>query len=313
MTSQSPADVSRGRTGQSTSATTVGDSTAEPNTTGQRTTDRAPTGNPKTARAGSHTAISLRPRSRLALGLASIVGVLAFAWPLFVTPGSVLEHNASAPVLLAAVLACVMLVVIVALGDEGIDIKAVAMLGVLSAIGAVLRPLSAGSTGIEFVFFFIVLGGRVFGAAFGFALGSTTLFASALLTGGVGPWLPFQMIAASWLGMGAGMLPGRLRGRAELAVLAAYAAVGGFVYGQLMNLSFWPFTLGLETALSFDAAAGLPENLHRFAIFSLATSAGWDLVRALVLAAGVLLIGGPVLRALRRTARRAAFGHARTP
>ena len=37
----------------------------------------------------------------------------------------------------------------------------------------------------------------MFGPALGFLLGSTALLTSALLTGGVGPWLPFQMLAAS--------------------------------------------------------------------------------------------------------------------
>jgi len=200
--------------------------------------------------------------------------------------------------------------VLVALGDGGIDVKAIAVLGLLSGVGAVLRPLSAGSAGIEFVFFFIILGGRVFGPGFGFALGSTTLFASALLTGGVGPWLPFQMLSASWIGMGAGLLPAWLRGRTEVVVLALYAALCGFGYGQSMNLSFWPFTLGPDTALSFLPGAPLGETLATFVRFSLVTSFGWDLTRAVVLAGGVALIGQPVLAALRRTAKRAFFAPA---
>ena len=256
------------------------------------------------------SAIPLRPRTAIALALASAVGVLAFAWPLLIRPGTVLEQDANAPLLLGAVLISVMVVVLIALGDGGIDVKAIAVLGLLSAVGAVLRPLSAGSAGIELVFFFILLGGRVFGPGFGFALGSTTLFTSALLTGGVGPWLPFQMLAASWMGMGAGLLPRRLRGAGEVVMLAVYAAICGFAYGQAMNLSVWPFTLGPDTALSFVAGAPLWENLQRFLLFSTVTSLGWDLVRAVVLAAGVALIGRPVLAALRRTARRAAFAKA---
>ena len=96
-----------------------------------------------------------------------------------------------------------------------LDAKALAMLGVLSALGAAARPLGAGTAGIETVFFLLVLGGRVFGPGFGFVLGSTTLFASALLTGGVGPWLPFQMLAASWVGLGAGLLPPSARPRRD--------------------------------------------------------------------------------------------------
>ena len=64
------------------------------------------------------------------------------------------------------------------------------------------------------LFFTIVLAGRVFGAGFGVVLGCSTLFASAIITGGVGPWLPYQMFGASWVGLLAGLLP-RLRGKAE--------------------------------------------------------------------------------------------------
>ncbi|MEO6942127.1 MAG: ECF transporter S component [Terrimesophilobacter sp.] len=257
--------------------------------------------------------LRLGKRTGVALALTSLVGLIAFTWPLLIGRGSILAQNAAAPVILAFVLLGVVLISLVALGDGGIDAKTVTMLGVLAAIGAVLRPLSAGSAGVEFVFLFIILGGRVFGAGFGFALGSVTLFASALLTGGVGPWLPFQMIAASWMGMGAGLLPRRMRGGLELVTLAGYAAVSGFLYGQLMNLSFWPFTLGPGTALSFLAGAPVVDNLHRFIFFSVATSLGWDLIRAVVLALGIALVGRPVLSALRRTARIASFRESRTP
>ncbi len=146
----------------------------------------------------------------------------------------------------------------------------------------------------------------MFGPGFGFVLGTTTLFASALLTGGVGPWLPFQMLGAAWVGLGAGLLP-RARGRAELALLAVYGAVASFLYGAALNLSFWPFVLGDRTQLSFDAAAGTLENLHTFALFTLATSLGFDLGRAVTTVVLVLVTGPAVLAALRRAARRAAF------
>jgi energy-coupling factor transport system substrate-specific component len=187
------------------------------------------------------------------------------------------------------------------------DTKALAMLGVLSAIGAVLRPLGAGTGGIELVFFLLVLGGRVYGPAFGFVLGSTTLFASALLTGGMGPWLPFQMLASSWVGLLAGLLP-PARGRAELAMLAAYAGVSAYLYGFLVNLWGWPFALGTDTALSYVPGAAVAENLHRFVLYTLATSTwGWDTGRAITNVAAVLLVGRAVLVTLRRATRKSAF------
>ncbi len=270
------------------------------------------TRNQPSAGRADHT-LPLGFRTGIALALTSVIGLFAFLWPIIIGSGSILAHNAAAPVVLAGVLLAVIMISLAALGDGGIDAKTVTMLGLLAAIGAVLRPLSAGSAGVELVFLFIILGGRVFGAGFGFALGSVTLFASALLTGGFGPWLPFQMIAASWMGMGAGLLPRRLRGARELVMLSAFAAVAGFLFGQLMNLSFWPFTLGPGTGLSFVPGGSLAENLHRFALYSLATSLGWDLVRAVVLAFGVALLGRPVLSALRRTARRASFRESSSP
>ena len=90
-------------------------------------------------------------------------------------------------------------------------------------------------------------------------------------------------------------------------MLAAYGAVAGLVYGVLLNLSFWPFATGLGGELSFVAGAPVADNLHRFLVFSLATSLGWDIGRALTTAALVVVTGRPVLGALRRAARRAAF------
>ncbi|MBC7289794.1 MAG: ECF transporter S component [Actinotalea sp.] len=251
--------------------------------------------------------VAVRPRTAIALAVASVTGLLAFTWPLLVTPGSVLADGTQAPLVLALVVVGVLAVVLTALTDGAIDAKGVAVLGLLSAVGAVVRPLSAGTAGVELVFVVIVLGARVLGPGFGFALGSTTLLTSALLTGGVGPWLPFQMLAASWVGLGAGLLPRGVRGRREVLLVAAYGAVAALGFGILMNLAFWPFQLGSATALSFVAGAPVVENLGRFAAYTLATSLGWDVGRAITTVIGVLLLGHPLLVALRRTAVRAAF------
>lgn len=251
-------------------------------------------------------AIRLRPRSTLAVALVSVAGLIAFCWPLLATPGSGLAHGGDAPLVFAVVLPLLLAVVLAEIAEGGMDVKAVAMLGVLSAVGAALRPLGAGTAGLETVFFLLVLGGRVFGAGFGFVQGAVTLFASALITGGVGPWLPFQMLGAAWVGWGAGLLP-RARGRWEVAMLAGYGALAGLAYGILLNLSFWPFATGGDNGLSFVAGAPPTENLHRFLVFSLATSLGWDLGRAVTNAVLVAVTGRAVLGALRRAARRAAF------
>ena len=55
------------------------------------------------------------------------------------------------------------------------DAKAVAMLGMLAAVGGALRALGPGTAGLEPSFAVIILGGRVFGRGFGFVLGAVTL------------------------------------------------------------------------------------------------------------------------------------------
>ncbi|KRV48683.1 ABC transporter permease [Wenjunlia vitaminophila] len=249
-------------------------------------------------------------RPAVVLTLASVAGLAMFFWPLFVAPTpEATAHTADAPLVFVLTMPVLLAVVLAEISSGGIDAKALAMLGVLSAINAGLRPLGAGTAGIETVFFLLVLAGRVFGPGFGFVLGCTSLFASALLTAGVGPWLPFQMIASGWVGLGAGLLPKRPTGRAEIAMLTAYGILVAYGFGFLMNMWFWPFTTGTDTQLSFVAGAPVLDNLHRFAVFTLVTSTwGWDTGRAVTNAVALVTLGPAVLAVLRRAARRAAFG-----
>ncbi|GGX12436.1 ECF transporter S component [Streptomyces chryseus] len=260
---------------------------------------------------GPARAVRLGPRSVAALLLISVVGVIAFGWPLLAAPGSGLAgaHAQDAPWLLAVLLPLLVAVVVATISDAGLDAKAVAMLGVLAAVGAALRPLGAGTAGLEPMFFLMVLSGRVLGPGFGFVLGAVTMFASALLTGGVGPWMPFQMLSMGWFTMGAGLLPGaeRLRGRTELAMLAAYGFVAAFLYGTVMNLQGWTYIGGMASGVSFHPGDPVHENLTRFLAYCVTTSLGWDLGRAMLTVVLTLTIGATLLKALRRATRRAAF------
>ena len=254
-------------------------------------------------------AIRLKPRSAAALITVSLVGLAAFAWPLLIhhDGGSPdLAHSSDAPWLLGVMLPLLLGVLIAEISEGGIDAKALAMLGILAACGAALRPFAVGATGFSLVFFLLIPAGRVLGRGFGFVLGALTLFASALLTAGVGPWLPFQMLGAAWVGFFAGCLPRGLHGRAEVAALAIYGAIAGFAYGLLLNLWFWPFA-ATGTTTGYVPGAPLADNLHRFVVYDLTTSLGFDVPRAVCNFILVLIAGPAVLRALRRAARRAAF------
>ncbi len=253
--------------------------------------------------------LRLGPRSITALALVSAIGVVAFGWPLLADADSGLAHSADAPWLFAALLPLLVAVVVATIADTGMDAKAVAMLGVLAAVGAALRPLGAGTAGLEPMFFLMVISGRVLGPGFGFVLGSVTMFASALLTGGVGPWMPFQMLSMGWFTMGAGLLPGadRLRGRAEVLMLGVYGALAAFAYGTVMNLQGWTYIGGLSSGVSFHPGDPVHDNLVRFLAYCAATSVGWDLGRASLTLVLTLTVGSTVLKALRRATRRAAF------
>ncbi len=264
-----------------------------------------------TVSTGQAVGVPLTRRSAAVLGVASVAGLVMLCWPLLVRLPE--GETLSPPFLFLALLPLVIAVVLAEVSEGGLDPRALAILGVLSACNAVLRGLSAGTAGVELVFFLLILGGRVFGPGFGFALGCTSLFASALVTAGVGPWLPYQMLVSAWVGMGAGLLPRRVTGRAEIVMLAVYGVVAAYVFGLLMNLSGWPFALGIavpghEGSLDFVAAAPLLENLQRFGVYTLLTSTGsFDTGRAITTAVAIAVLGPAVLTTLRRASRRASL------
>lgn len=267
----------------------------------------------------SAPAVPLRARSLTVLGVASLAGMMMLVWPLLlkVPDGARVDP----PFFFLALLPLVIVVVLAEISEGGMDARVLAILGVLSAINAVMRAMSAGVAGVELVFFLLILAGRVFGPGFGFALGCTSLFASALVTAGVGPWLPFQMLVSAWVGMGAGLLPRRVSGRQEIAMLVVYGIVAAYAFGILMNLSGWPFLLGIEIpgveaegGLSFVPGDPLLENLHRFAVYTLVTSTGsWDTGRAITTSVALVVLGPAVLHTLRRASRRVVIAPAADP
>lgn len=258
--------------------------------------------------APSKPVLAVRWRAAATLAATTLVGLAAFFWPFLAQPGSELAHSADAPWLFVLLIALLTALVVAELSGGGLDAKTVAVLGVLAAAGGALRVFSAGTAGLEPMFFLLVMAGRVLGRGVGFVLGALAVLVGAFLTGGVGPWAPFQMIAAGWVGFGAGCLP-RATGRPERVILAGYGLVAGLLYGLVMNLWFWPFlTTGVPAVMAFVPGDPVPANLTRYGAFYLATSLGWDLPRGILTAVLVIVAGRPVLASLRRGTRRAAFG-----
>nr|MBC7244670.1 ECF transporter S component [Chloroflexota bacterium] len=245
--------------------------------------------------------------------LATLTGIIAFAYPFF-TPTAAkgqfaMAHAQDAPIVaLTLTLLCVVILV-ANVTSRQMSARTIAVLGVLSAVNAILRAIP-GPGGFSAIFFLLVLCGYVYGSTFGFLVGVLSLLVSALIGGGVGPWLPYQMFTAGWMGLTSGWLPDLRRWRlAELLMLAVWTVLWGFIFGAIMNLWFWPYISPAQTALNqaWEAGLRLHEALRRYAVFYVATSLWWDAWRAAGNALLTLSLGVPLLKVLRRFERVLGF------
>lgn len=234
------------------------------------------------------------------LAAANLLALAAFCWPLL---AAAFPEDAAAalPYAALAIAPVAAVAVVVSLDGSVRSAHTVALLGVLAAVGSAVRVASTGVGGVEAVFILLILAGRAFGARFGMLLGAATIALSSALWGGIGPWTPFQIFACAWVGAGAGLLPRRVRGRAEQWMLCGYGAVASYLFGLLTNLWFWPFAVGAGTGISYEPGAPLATNLSSFLLYSLVTStAGWDTLRAVTTIIGIVVVGRAILAAFRR-------------
>ncbi|MFQ5595489.1 MAG: ECF transporter S component [Anaerolineae bacterium] len=248
--------------------------------------------------------------SNLTLVLISLLGLGAFLVP-FIGPtrdAGGFAHIRDAPLVFFLLVALSLFLIFTELETRHLNAKIIAVLGVLTAVNAALR-LIPGPLGFSAMFILPILAGYSFGAEFGFLLGSLSLFVSGIITGGLGPWLPFQMFAAGWTGLSAGWLPDLRRfGRAEPVVLAAFGFAWGILFGIVMNLWFWPYLApGTGAGMSLKSGLGIWQGVQRYTAFYVVTSLWWDLGRASGNAILLFLFSTPLLRLLRRFRRRFRF------
>ena len=162
-------------------------------------------------------------------------------------------NGLATPALTIVLLVVTLGVLLLEVQGEAVSAKTVAALGVMVAATSILRFVEVaipGPGGFSPIFVPIILCGYVFGARFGFLMGTLTMLVSALITGGIGPWLPYQMFAAGWVGLTSGWLPRPQNEALALIELALFAFVWGLAYGAILNLFFWPF-IGPGSATSF--------------------------------------------------------------
>lgn len=246
--------------------------------------------------------------------LTILMGAAAFLAPFLLPQPAAAQENLT-PLLTILLLGVALVVLLIEIQGQVVSAKIVATLGILVAITSVLRFIEVaipGPGGFSPIFAPIILAGYVFGARFGFLLGAMTMLVSALITGGVGPWLPYQMFTAGWVGLTSGWLPHPTRPHLEIGLLAAWGFAWGLLYGLLINLYTWPWLLG-AAATSWQPGIGLRETLVRYGAFYVATSLLWDLGRGIGNVLLLLALGIPAVRALSRFHSRFQYAVVRNP
>jgi energy-coupling factor transport system substrate-specific component len=254
-----------------------------------------------------------RALSGAILALASALGLGAFLYPFFL-PGlpstGMMAHANDAPLLFVLLLLLSLIAVLAAMTGRQMTSKLVALLGILTALNAMLRAIP-GPAGFSAMFLLPILAGYCYGPTFGFLLGALSLLVSALIGGGVGPWMPYQMFTAGWVGMLSGWLPElRTHPRVEPVMLAIWGGALGFIFGAIMNIWFWPYLAagsGQSPGTAWQPGMSAVSALRSYLIFYVVTSLWWDLARATGNALLLLLFGGAMLRVLRRFRSRFRF------
>jgi energy-coupling factor transport system substrate-specific component len=253
------------------------------------------------------------------IALVSLAGLLLFVWP-FLGLGLAPEVPA-----LAVTIGAIAALGLMEFGARRLDSGRLALLASLAAIDAALRlALVSGIGGFSPIFFLVLAAGFEFGVSYGFLVGAFSLLVSALVTGGVGPWLPYETFAVGWVGASAGlagMAVRRIRtirsgsapreswrpDRLDLGALVVVAVVTGFAYGALTDIWGWvAFYRGVES-IGWNPGLTPGETMAQFGRYYAITSLGWDAFRAVGDSIAILVLGSPVLMSLGRLRARLGF------
>ena len=232
------------------------------------------------------------------VGAISIAGLALFLWPF------VAADTPPAATSLALSVGVVAVLIFVEASTRRLDARRFALLAAIAAVDAGLRlVLVTGLGGFSPIFFLILVAGYVYGPSFGFLAGSVALLASAVATGGIGPWLPYEMVGCGFVGLVAGLAGVRRSGPVswrDILILAIVGAATGFAYGALLDV--WDWTTFYRGAPDFGWQPGLSLTtaLGRFGRFYVATSLVYDSFRAAGNALAVIVLGAPVLAGLMR-------------
>jgi energy-coupling factor transport system substrate-specific component len=247
------------------------------------------------------------------IAFVSGAGLLIFLWPFL--GGDVPPDGPALAVAIGAVAALALMEA----GARRLDSGRLALLAALAGIDSALRlAMVNGVAGFSPIFFLVMCAGYEFGPSYGFLVGSFSLLVSAVVTGGVGPWVPYETFAVGWVGAAAGLAGDFVRRvappretwvprRVDVLALVAVGVATGFAYGALTDIWGWvAFYRGVENVGWIPGMAPL-DALAQFGRYYVLTSAYWDAFRAFGNAVAILALGTPVLMALGRLRARLGF------
>jgi energy-coupling factor transport system substrate-specific component len=185
------------------------------------------------------------------------------------------------------------------------------LLAAIAAVDTALRlAVIVGIGGFNPIFFLVLCAGYIFGPSFGFLAGALSILVSAIVGGGVGPWVPYQVFATGWIGLVAG-LAGHWRATTprlrDVIILAAAGGLVGYIFGALLDVTVWVPAYRGNPLIGWDPGMPPTTALLHFARFYLLTSFAYDTFRAAGNVVMVLALGIPVMAALARLRARLTF------
>lgn len=239
---------------------------------------------------------------KITLGLSVFLSLIVLSWPIWLPADLASTFNQG--------VTPVILIVLVPLGLVGTlhqllaaedNTRYFSILAALTALAMVVRVFGAGVAGIEPIWAVVIITAVALGSEAGFVVGVAAIALSAIATGGIGPWLPYQMAVAGAVGFFAGLLH-KLQSQPRLIlILTGFILSLGF--GWLMNLWFWPTAIGISDVVAFDPSAAPTERLQNWIRFNLLTSLGFDLPRAVLTSLILGLVGNRLISAISRASR----------
>lgn len=158
----------------------------------------------------------------------------------------------------------------------------IALIATLASVAALGRIPFAAIPSVQPTTFLVMAAGLVFGPRAGFLVGCLGAFVSNCVLG-QGPWTPWQMLAWGLVGLTAGWL-GRVRPRTGRYGLAFFGLLWGYLFGWIMDLSYWllfVYPLTWAGFLTACAASIWFDTLHAASNVVLALLWGPEIVQIL--------------------------------